>query len=89
MVDSEDGDTETAHYFFLRGKPLAALQYLEKSLSARRGQGTRLALVAAFTNYATLMSKVGQHAHSQRLVAYALRLLSHYVSVEGKLIQGR
>jgi hypothetical protein len=88
VVDTEDADTETAHYFFLRGKPLAALQYLEKSLNASKGAGARLSLVAAFTNYATLMSKIGQHAHAQRLVVYALRLLNHYVSVDGKLITG-
>jgi hypothetical protein len=88
-VDSEDKDTDTSHYFFLRGKPLASLQYLEKSLASDRIQGTRLALVAAFTNYATLMSKIGQHAHSKRLVVYALRLLQHYVSSEGTLIKGR
>lgn len=88
-VDSEDKHTDTSHYFFLRGKPLAALQYLEKSLASDRIQGTRLALVAAFTNYATLMSKIGQHAHSKRLVVYALRLLQHYVSDQGTLIKGR
>ena len=88
-VDTEDKDTETAHYFFLRGKPLAALQYLEKSLSSPRMQGMRLSLVAAFTNYATLMSKIGQHAHSKRLVVYAYRLLQHYVSDAGELIKGK
>ena len=88
-VDSEDKDTETAHYFFLRGKPLATLQYLEKSLSSPRMQGMRLSLVAAFTNYATLMSKIGQHAHSKRLVVYAYRLLQHYVSDQGELIKGK
>ena len=89
VVDTEDKHTDTSHYFFLRGKPLAALQYLEKSLSSPRRQGMRLSLVAAFTNYATLMSKIGQHAHSKRLVVYALRLLQHYVSDDGELIKDR
>jgi hypothetical protein len=34
------------------------------------------------------MSKIGEHAHAQRLVTYALGLLSHYVSTEGTLVRG-
>ena len=43
---------------------------------------------AAFTNYATLMSKIAQHASAQKLADYALNLLQHYVSTEGTIIQG-
>jgi hypothetical protein len=90
VVDHDDKDVENAHYMFLRGKPLASLQYLAKSLSnQKRMTGMRLSLVAAFTNYATLMSKIGQHDHSRRLVKYALRLLRHYISDEGELIKGK
>lgn len=90
VVDHDDKDVENAHYMFLRGKPLASLQYLAKSLSnEKRMTGMRLSLVAAFTNYATLMSKIGQHDHSKRLVKYALRLLRHYISDEGELIKGK
>lgn len=90
VVDHDDKDVENAHYMFLRGKPLASLQYLAKSLSnEKRMTGMRLSLVAAFTNYATLMSKIGQHDHSRRLVKYALRLLRHYISDQGELIKGK
>ncbi len=90
VVDHDDKDVENAHYMFLRGKPLASLQYLAKSLSnEKRMTGMRLSLVAAFTNYATLMSKIGQHDHSRRLVKYALRLLRHYISDAGELIKGK
>ena len=90
VVDHDDKDVENAHYMFLRGKPLASLQYLAKSLSnEKRMTGMRLSLVAAFTNYATLMSKIGQHDHSRRLVKYALRLLRHYISDDGELIKGK
>ena len=89
VVDSDDRDTKTAHHFFQRNKPLATLQYLEKSLLRRKTQGIRLSLVAAFANYATLMSKIGEHGDAQRLVIYALQLLSHYVSSDGKIVKGR
>jgi hypothetical protein len=35
MADAKDGETETAHYFFLRHKPLATLQVRGQHISTR------------------------------------------------------
>ena len=46
VVHDQDKDSEMAHYFFRHGKPLAALQYLEKPLRTGFLRGMRLSLVA-------------------------------------------
>jgi len=82
VTDRNDEQTQTANYFFRRAKPLAAIQYLEKSLKLPLIPGARLGLLSSFMNYATLMSRIGRHTEAQRLSVYAMSLLAHYI-VEG------